>query len=334
LESSELPEQIDEVEARDSTQGVASASDSSDSVIDEHSEPARGRTLRIALVVLNLAVYLFGLVLVTGVVGFGIPIDAGPITKITMGALQMWHLSPLLVAVPLAAWGPWPAWQRGVLYFGVVVAASLVRPAFAHGFGVTGTSGGLDALEFATSWLVTTVPAVLLLALLGSFLRLRIGPPRLPPLRLTIVSMMVATTALGVLVTLATASQQVVRYQRTGEYGASASERLEILAQAAIAGSVTAVVLGCVVAASYFWWARLLTLVIIGVYFGFMFYAVFRSAPQFPGVPYSFVWVYVGFLVGVALTAIWMVLNIRLLERSGWPCSRRHLIARPSSELT
>jgi hypothetical protein len=326
LEPSDRPEPIDDLEAADSARDATSEPETSDSVIDQNVKPAvRGRKLRITLVVLNLALYLFGLGMVTGVVGYGVPLDAGPVVKSTMGALQMWHLSPLLIAVPLAAWGPWPAWQRGVLYVGVVLAASLVRPMFAYGFGTAGRSGGFDVLEFVTPWLVTTVPAVFLLALVGSFLRLRIGPLGMPPVRLTIVSMMIATTVLGVLVTAATASEQVVRYQRTGDYHTSptASQRLEVLAQAAIAGPVIAVVLGCVVAASYFWWARLLTLVIIGVYFGFMFYAVSQSAPQFPGIPYSFLWIYVGFLIGVVMTAMWMVLNIRLLERSGWPLAVR-----------
>ncbi len=332
METNDFPEPTDDVEDRDPSQGLTSESDLSDSVIERSFKPVRGRKLRLALVGLNLGLYLLGVALVTGVFGYRIPVDAGPFVRTAMGALQVLYLAPVLLAVPLAAWGPWPAWQRGVLYLGVIIAASLVRSMFAYGFGRPGTSGGISALTFATSWLVTTVPAVLLLALLGSFLRLRIGPVGMPPIRLTIVSMMLATMVLGVLITAATASEQVVRYQRTGNYDSSRTptQRLEVLTQAAIAGPVIAVLLGCVVAASYFWWARVLTLVIIGVYFGFMFYAVFQSAPQFPGVPYSFVWVYIGFLMGVALTAIWIAGNIRLLQRSGWPCSRRNLVARPS----
>lgn len=332
MESSDHPEPIEHVEAAEHSKIAASESDCTVSLLDESCEPGQGRKLRIALFVLNVALYTFGLALVTGVVGYGVPIDAGPVVKTTMGALQMWHLSPLLLAVPLAAWGPWPAWKRGVLYLGVVIAASVVGLILERSLGPTGMSGGLRSAEFTTSWLVTTVPAIFLLALVGSFLRLRIGPRELPPVRLTIVSMMMATAVLGALVTVATASRQEVRNQRTRTYQAtpSSSQRLEILVQAAVAGPLVAVVLGCVVASSFYWWARLLVLVIVAVYFGFMFYAVFRSAPQFPGVPYSLVWIYAGFLIGIALTAIWMVVNIRWLERSGWPCSRRNLVTRQS----
>ncbi len=332
MESSDPSEPIDRVETPETSQGADPDADASDSVIEEKFEPGRGRKLRIALLALNLALYTFGFALKTAVVGYGIPLDAGILVKTTMGALQMWHLAPLLLTLPLAAWGPWPAWQRGLFFVGLIIAAALVRSTLADNLGAPRISGGVRIAEFSTAWLVIMVPAVLSLALVGSFLRLRIGPPELPPIRLTILSMMIATAVLGVLVTVAAATRQAVSNQSTREYDASttASERLDVLAEATIAGPFVAVLLGCVVASTYYWWARLLLLVIIGGYFVSMLYAVFRSAPQFPGMPYSFAWVYVGSLIGVAITVIWMVVTIRLLERSGWPCSRRNLTARQS----
>ena len=237
-----------------------------------------------------------------------------------------------MLATVLAAWGPWRPWIRGALYLLTVVVAVGMKQVFALNLARIQHASGLmvaETLNELSEWFVVMVPAIFTLVLVGSWLRVRIGPPGLPPVRLSILSVMIATAVLGIVMSASIAANEFLLGDFFTDGHSSARlerKRVQVLMQAAVAGPIVGLVLALVVASAFRWWARFLLVVLLGVYGGLMIYFAMQSAPQFPGNPPNILFViYGGMLAGVLILLASVIVCIRLLARSGWPCSRRNL---------
>ncbi len=314
--------------------GLPGSSDTgSESVRAEFDEPAPtgGKRLRIILLIANLALVVICHMVAAAVMQrpFGIS-QPHSLQTFLIGICQFLQIAPLLVATVLLAWGPWRPIVRATLYLLAVVGFMGLLQAWNLDFDlprISASAGMVDLVNSVFSWLVVMVPAAFCLVLVGSWLRLRIGPPQHEPIRVTILAVMIATGLLGIVITGKNASS-LASFSSTVDGGAGPSTRSDnrarVLMQAAIAGPIVAVVLGCIVAAAYRWWARLVVLAMIGGYGGLACYMAMQSAPQFPrGQPNILFLLYSGLLLGIAGGCLWIVLNIRCLDQSGWPCSRR-----------
>lgn len=250
---------------------------------------------------------------------------------------QVVHFAPLLLASVLAAWGPWRPWIRGLAYAGIVMTAIGIRQRFGSDIivaGIGGDQGLVSWLNESMSWFSVMVPAVFCLALAGSWLRLRIGPPTAPPVRVTILAVLIATAIVGVMMSGMSAVEEI--YLRMNSelvdldaeysvYETSMEARRESrMWQTAVTGPLCAVLLGCLVAASYQWWARCVLAALITAYAGAGWYMTMQAAPQFPAGQFNILAIVYGSLItGVVFTCLWIALCVRQLGRSGWPCSRR-----------
>lgn len=299
-------------------------------------KPPSGRRVRISLLVANLALIalcnLVGTYLNEGQAVwnarvFVIGLDA---------ALQTIRLAPLLLLTALAAWGPWRPWVRCLMLVSVMAAETTLHQAvsWSLAFGYRSeTPFWLETVRQIMQMLVIFVPAACSLALFGSWLSLRIGPVGRPPIRSSILAVMIATGALGAVMAGKLMADRmdgrssVVTELEGNESVQIAEMRLEIFLQTFYGGTIIAMAIGCMVAAAYRWWARILELLLIAAYGGISYYFASQAAPQFPFRQTNILLVlYSGMILGLAVVCFWIPINIRWLDRSGWPCSRRRRI--------
>lgn len=232
-------------------------------------------------------------------------------------AVRVLDIGPLAIATIVAAWGPWPWRRRLVGYLMFLVGTVTLNQSTIFG------SRSFDkALKTFLPGMVQEVPslaamigtAALLMALVGSWMGIRLGPPKLRPERLTILSFMAGTAIIGMLISA----------RNLTEKHAYLPNRPDILIESLVLGPIIGILFGCLAASAYRWSARLFILLLIAGYGYLQFYYSFNSVPQFPRTHISLLALESsGLMIGLLLTWAWVVGCIRLLDRSGWPCSRR-----------
>jgi hypothetical protein len=304
------------------------------------SEPApshRGRRLRITLLIGNIALSVTCAITVAQFNGvewssqFATMNSRIFINGMIIG-LQILRFAPTVLVTVLAALGPWRSWLRSLFLLGWIVADIVVHQVLSWSLGFRSSSNTtfwLETVDLILQELLMFVPAALSLALVGSWMSLRIGPAELRPVRISILSVMIATAALGAVMAgqLAVDRAYGARMVYELEYGETIQieeTNEEILVQISYAATLLALVFGIMVAAAYRWWARGVLALLISLYGGISYYFATQAAPQFPfGQTNILLVLYSGSIIGLMMVCVWVAIHIRCLDRSGWPCSRR-----------
>ncbi len=239
-------------------------------------------------------------------------------------AISLLSVAPLMLACVVAAWGPWRWTRRCLIVPSAIVAwACCSAAAQLSGDRETHVSELLSQFfRFATVFVTTS----LCLVMIGSLMRLRLGPSFLRPVRVTILGLMGATTVVSVLVTV-NGYVDHWAYQHTASkvtsYSPYDSDQLtpqfflqQAMLQVLIFAPCVALFIAFSAASGYRWSARLLVTALPIGFAGYNFYTADWNANVFPR---STVWIPIIAPAMLIPIAYWIGGTVFLLDRSGWP---------------
>lgn len=286
-----------------------------------------GLKTRITVLILNVIICL-GCLLASNLESSEIPY-LGQTTKIVLQlAPSALLFGVMLTVATLAAWGPWNFVLRAVLFVSAILLVAAVQLTFEYAFGsyiVSITDKGVLYLYHVFNWMCIIGPAALCMAMFGSARGLRIGPPHLPPIRITILGIMVSTAVVGALISCTIAVSTAfteAQYENLNQpvaFNPSEQIRNQTIMQIVIGGPLVCLFACCAAAAAFRWVARIM-IVVLPVFGGVFMYSM-------SGMP-------AGFEVTLQIVAFWCTLmlilaatlvafSVYLLDRSGWKFSRR-----------
>lgn len=286
-----------------------------------------GRRARVVVLVLNVLVCLvctvastYGLSWLQGSVG------QTPWMIIQIGASTL-LLGPMFLVAILVAWGPWPVTIRSALFVVALLLVVFVQMMFEYGFNSWPFSYGkptlITFLNRFSNWFCVLASTSLCLAMAGSLRRLRVGPPNLPSIRVTILSIMFATALVGAMISVKTAIDTRFYQEATSSWSdqdIQGMARSQVISQIAFLGPIAFLLCYVSVAAAFHWSARL-AIIALPACFGAISYAQ-NAIVNGPGIPGLAV-VAVSGTACLVLACFWIAFCIRVMHRSGWPCTRR-----------
>ena len=227
-------------------------------------------------------------------------------------------MGPFLLVIVIAAWGPHRL---------VVRAAWLIAFAFYMAVGQTfsdrlvlgyesGTNVAWTLTKSTVTWISLSVPAALMLTMMGSWRGLRLAPIRVPKIRISIGAIMIATAVIGVVVTVRAALDRasyvgsVVDHQR--------NLLGEVMIEVMLIAAVSSMFAFTSAIASRNWIAFVSTFLLA---IGLAMLFVYASDLSSLGIGRSEL---LAIALGTMATALlWVIGCVFLLHRSGWELSRR-----------
>lgn len=294
-----------------------------------------GRRLRLAVLVVNVVICV-GCLAFQSMSRSGrlMTLWADPTWMIVMQVVPtVLLLGPLVLMTTLAAWGPW----RPVVRILIPIVASVVVAGAQQAFDVAFLSWYVFSelwdlwrfLNQMSNWLCVLGAAALGLAMIGSVIRVRIGPPELGPIRVTIFSILLSTALIGVLISGKTMidtafwSAQLADMSTSPELGRPDEiARSQVVSQIVIGAPLVCVFACCCAAAAFYWYARIAILASTLCVTTIIYVTTSTSGPP-AGMQPSMSLVVGSIGMTLVLAGIWIAISVRLLHRSGWHCSRR-----------
>lgn len=286
-----------------------------------------GRRARVVVLVLNALVCL----VCTIASSYGLSLLQTSIGQTSWMIVQIGAstvlLGPMFLVAILGAWGPWPVMIRSTLFVAVLLLLALVQLICDYGLSPIPFSPAtptlITFLNRFSNWFCVLASTSLCLAMAGSLRRLRVGPKELPSIRVTILSIMLATALVGAMISGKMAIDTRFYHEVASslpDQDIQGTVRSQVISQIAYAGPIASLMCCVSVAAAFYWSARL-GAVALPACFGALLYSQNANAsgnriPDLAAVAVS----------GTAclvFACFWIALCMRVLHRSGWYCTRR-----------
>jgi hypothetical protein len=289
-----------------------------------------GLATRVTLLILNVILCL-GCLLAANIDSAEIPYLGQTTEMVLQIAPAVLLFGVMLTAATLAAWGPWHFALRAVLLVSAILLVAAAEVIFEYAFSsymVSYTDKSVLYLYHVFNWMCMVGPAALCMAMVGSLRRLRIGPPNLPPIRVTILGIMLSTAIVGGLISgtiavdTAFLAAQIESLSMPEDYNPSDQVRNQTIMQVVIGGPLICLFACCAAAAAFHWVARLM-IVVIPIFLGFFMYAMSALSGIPAGFEVTLRIVAASCTLILILAAAWVAFSVYLLDRSGWKLSRR-----------
>jgi hypothetical protein len=301
-------------------------------VDDPPALPSRhpGRKTRVTVLVSNVLICL-GCLLASNLDSSEIPYLGQTTQMVFQIAPSVLLFGVMLTAATLAAWGPWNVVLRAVLFVSAILLVAAVELLMEYAFSsymVSYADKGVLYLYHVFNWMCIVVPAALCMAMFGSARGLRIGPPDLPPIRITILGIMVSTAIVGALISgtiavdTAFLESQIENLSMPEEYNPSDQIRNQTILQIVIGGPLVCL-FGCCAALAAFRWVARIMIVVLPVFGGVFMYVMSASSGIPAGFEITLQIVSFWCTLMLVLAAAWVAFSVYLLDRSGWKFSRR-----------
>ncbi len=301
-----------------------------------------GRKTRVTLLLLNVIICV-GCLLASNLDSSEIQYLGQTTQMVLQLAPQVLLFGVMLTAATLAAWGPWNFVLRAVLFVSailLVAAVELMLESALNSYMLLYAHQGLLYLHHVFNWMCIVGPAALCMAMVGSARGLRIGSPDLPPIRITILGIMVSTAIVGALISgtiavrTAILESQIEDLSMPEEYNPSDQIRNQTILQIVIGGPLVCF-FGCCAASAAFRWVARIMIVLLPAMGGVFMYAMSVSSGIPAGFEVTLQIVFFWYTLILVLAAAWVAFSVYLLDRSGWKFSRRSpgLHLRPATAL-
>ena len=279
--------------------------------------PLRGRKTRWVLLIANAVVVLACAILPSILMNQQTMYRPGRmfLVQVIPTVLMM---GPFLLVLVIAAWGPHRLLIRAawLVAFALYMAVGQgLSDRFLLGYD-SGVSVAWMLARSTVTWIAISVPAALMLAMLGSWRGLRLAPASVPKIRVSIGGIMVATAVIGVLVSARAAMSRLTNVDAGVDYQRNLLG--EVMIEVMLSATVLSMFAFTSAVASRNWIAFVSTVVLA---IGLAMLFVYGSDLSSLGIGRPELMMIALGTMAIALS--WVMCNVFLLHRSGWELARR-----------